>query len=150
MELQSFRDSDTETLEQIINLDQSQFPFPWGNNAWKDIVEDSSYKLFFLKENRGLVGFILFKVSVEDALGHLVKISVEASLRESGIGRFLLEKSLLSLKEIGAQEIYLEVEEGNTAAIRLYCSYGLEVIHMARSYYSNGANALVFKGQIKD
>jgi peptide alpha-N-acetyltransferase len=68
-------------------------------------------------------------------------IAVQKSQRKRGLGTILAERAIQSLKEAGADEIVLETEECNTAALKLYKKLGFVRTKHLKRYYLNGNNA---------
>jgi ribosomal protein S18 acetylase RimI-like enzyme len=48
------------------------------------------------------------------------------------------------LGESGAKQLFLEVEDGNLAAVELYRSLGATVVGQRARYYEHGADAAIF------
>jgi len=77
--------------------------------------------------------------------GYIAMLSVEPEYRRLGLGRLMVKKSIDTMVENGADEIILETEGINEAALRLYESFGFmrDKRHMA--YYLNGNDAFKLK-----
>ncbi len=52
--------------------------------------------------------------------GYIAMLAVDPSLRRLGIGKQLVRKTMDEMKEAGADEIILETEITNIAALKLY------------------------------
>ena len=61
--------------------------------------------------------------------------------RGLGLGRNLLQDSLFKIKELGLERFYLEVEEGNLPAQRLYQTLGFKNLHLIKNFYGQGRHA---------
>jgi ribosomal-protein-alanine N-acetyltransferase len=100
---------------------------------------------------RKAAGFILYRLTRDEA--EILSVAVIRECRRRGIARKLLEEALRHLYREGAQNIHLEVEDANAAAIRLY--EGLEFREAGRrpGYYAQGreaaAAALVMLRQLR-
>ena len=94
-------------------------------------------------DESGPVGFALFNVANADSFAHLLKIIIDPSKRGHGLGEQLLNESLRLLSYRDIRHFYLEVEEGNFSALRLYEKSGFQKIHLKKNFYSNGSNAIV-------
>lgn len=101
-----------------------------------------------LAAHHEIIGFVLFDLSYADSFAHLLKILVHPEFREKGLARQLLEKSLLGLKNEGLHHFFLEVEEDNHAAQKLYQSCGFKVIHRKKDFYGNGRAALIMTADL--
>ncbi len=130
-----------KALLVLAQLDQDFFPQPWDKESWMKLSE--SKFLLGLHKDGEVAGFSLFDISFVDSFAHLLKILTVPSLRGLGLGKNLLNESIKQLKDRGIREFFLEVEEGNLAAIHVYEESGFKIIHRKKHFYSNGADALI-------
>ena len=72
-------------------------------------------------------------------------LSVEPEYRRIGLGRLLVKKSIDAMIEMDAEEIMLETEITNEAALRLYEHFGFIRDKRLLSYYLNGNDAFRLK-----
>ncbi len=97
-----------------------------------------------------LVGFVMSRLFVPEA--EILSIAVAAPQRRHGLARRLLEAHLQRLAELGARTVFLEVDEGNEAARRLYGRFGFADVGRRPGYYpqtgSAGAAALVLRRDV--
>jgi len=91
----------------------------------------------------GIVGGMLIARRAADE-AELLTLAVAPACRRAGLGRALLASAMTMLKEAGAVRLLLEVEEGNTAALRLYRSLGGEPVGRRPGYYEGRADAAIF------
>ncbi|TSJ64344.1 GNAT family N-acetyltransferase [Starkeya sp. 3C] len=83
------------------------------------------------------VGFILLSgVSPEI---EILSVAVEPGRRGEGIARRLVEAAFGTLAAEGFQIVFLEVEEGNAPALRLYARTGFREIGRRAGYYRGAA-----------
>ena len=77
----------------------------------------------------------------------LLTIAVEPRWRGKGVGRALMEAVFADLMMSPASRMFLEVDEQNLAAIRLYEKLGFSTISSRKGYYpradGSAATALV-------
>ena len=59
------------------------------------------------------------------------------------LGKKLLNEAVKELTSQGVKSFFLEVEDHNEAAIKLYESQGFKTIHHKKQFYSSGAGALI-------
>jgi [ribosomal protein S18]-alanine N-acetyltransferase len=76
------------------------------------------------------------------ASGRAYSLAVAPEARGLGLGRKLLERTLADLAAGGAGTIFLEVREGNEAAIGLYRSLGFEEVRRLPDYYGRGLHGV--------
>lgn len=84
-----------------------------------------------------LAGFIIARIDLvrNHSFGHIMTIDVAPSCRRMGVGQRLMEETEVIFKQKGAEEIRLEVREGNVAAIALYEKLGYKRISRLANYY---------------
>jgi ribosomal-protein-alanine N-acetyltransferase len=133
-----------ETLFRLRDLDQKYFPQPWDDLSWANLFSTNAERFAVVLEvENDLVGFSLLEISFVDSFAHLLKIIIDPEKRQSGLGHSLLQESITILQERGIKSFFLEVEEKNLAAIKLYERAGFKIIHKKKQFYSNGSNAII-------
>lgn len=83
-----------------------------------------------------LVGFVLSRVAADEA--EILSIAVAEKARGAGVGARLLGEHRKSLMRRGVVRLFLEVADGNAAAIRLYRRDGFEEVARRPAYYREG------------
>jgi ribosomal-protein-alanine N-acetyltransferase len=95
---------------------------------------------------RDAEGFILIRVVAGEA--EVLTFCVAADARRSGLGSALLATGYDIARDLGAQEIFLEVGEKNEPALALYRRDGFVAVGRRAAYYHHGdqsADALVMR-----
>lgn len=72
-------------------------------------------------------------------------LAVDVNHRRLGLGRKLVMRTIESMRASGADEVILETEITNTAALRLYESIGFLRDKRLQAYYLNGNDAFKLK-----
>lgn len=72
-------------------------------------------------------------------------LAVDPDHRRLGLGRKLVVRTIECMRQSGADEVILETEITNTAALRLYESIGFLRDKRLASYYLNGNDAFKLK-----
>ena len=94
-----------------------------------------------------LVGFVMSRLVEDEA--EILSIAIASAWRGRGLARKLLTLHLRRLAGLGARAVFLEVDEHNQAAIRLYDRAGFHEISRRPNYYpaagGNAAAALVLR-----
>ncbi len=132
-------ESNSSAFSFCRDLDLAFFPQPWTEKDWKELFESEQERFLLVGEG----GFVLFNISSADSFAHLLKIIVHPERRGQKLGEKLLQESLRLLSHRDIRHFYLEVEEGNTAAINLYEKCGFQKIHVKKNFYSNGSSAVI-------
>lgn len=127
----------------LFELDRLHFPTPWSLESWKNLFQDHDRLLVLIKNQEGVIGFCLFDKVVVDSFAHLLKIVVHPKFRAQGISKIMLDTALLKLQNSGCTQYFLEVEESNLVAQRLYLSLDFKVIHRKKDFYGQNRSALI-------
>jgi ribosomal-protein-alanine N-acetyltransferase len=91
-------------------------------------------------------GFVLARVAGGEA--EILTLAVAPSARGRGLGRALLQATIIRAHELGAQTVFLEVGADNPSALALYAGLGFAKVGMRKGYYmsaSGGTDALVLR-----
>jgi ribosomal-protein-alanine N-acetyltransferase len=135
----------------IKSLDDSLFPNPWSETSWNNFLShQNNYTLIiYYNDDENLIGFCLYALSSIEKLAHLLKILIIPEFRGKSLGKEILQISAIKLLSEGLEDIYLEVEETNTSAIKSYRKFGLNTIHSKKNFYGEARNAIIMKGPLK-
>jgi [ribosomal protein S18]-alanine N-acetyltransferase len=87
-------------------------------------------------------GFLIVRKAGDEA--EILTLGVAPSCRNRGLGRALLQTAIDLLRASGTKRLFLEVETGNEAALRLYRFFGGEAVGRRTGYYEHGADAAIF------
>ncbi len=87
-------------------------------------------------------GFLIARKAADEA--EILTLGVVPASRRMGLGRALLQTAITTLRATGAKRLFLEVEEGNGAAVALYRSLGAVAVGRRPGYYEHGADAAMF------
>ena len=92
-----------------------------------------------LGANGAPAGFVLTRRILSEA--ELLLVAVDPGARGQGLGRRLVDDAATVAKGRGAARIFLEVRDGNDAAIGLYRSAGFLVVGRRPGYYAGMSGA---------
>jgi len=87
-------------------------------------------------------GLLIARRAADEA--ELLTLAVAPPCRRAGLGRALLKQAIADLRASGARQLFLEVDEGNEAALALYRAFGAHPVGRRPGYYESGANAVIF------
>ncbi len=131
-----------ELLSEIAALDKVLMELSWSSEQWSaSLSQDEHFHLIYCP-NKALLAFHL---NPQDSVTHLYKIAVSETLKGTGFSKILFSKFVEMINEMSPNqnEIYLEVESKNFRAISFYERLGFKKIHLKKSFYSNGDDALI-------
>lgn len=112
---------------------------PGFGEAWSaqqvlgSLATGTAWARLACRPNAPPVGFTLCRQIGPDA--ELLLIGVAPAARRGGVGRALLAAAADEARARGVASLFLEVREGNGAALALYRAAGYEVIGRRRDYY---------------
>lgn len=133
-----------DDLEIIKPVLENDFDNYWNYNILKDELGSSNSIYLVAKNtsNNEIVGFAGIKLIVDEA--EIMNIVVKKSYRNLKIGSLLLENLILLCKTNNISSIFLEVNENNKIAQKLYNNFGFKNISVRKNYY-NKNNGIVMK-----
>lgn len=138
-----------DDLQQVMRIEEEAFPDPWHISFFKrELRKRKTHTRLCvgrLKDN--VIGFIVFYIVGGEC--HILNIAVETTYRRRGVGTYLLEYTLEDVRKSGANEVFLEVSDKNTAALELYKKYDFQVFGVRKRYYGNGDDAYVLRKEMK-
>ncbi|MBO0661355.1 GNAT family N-acetyltransferase [Jiella sp. MQZ9-1] len=126
-----------EDLDAAAELHSEAFDQPWSGD-----------ELGTLLAQRGSFGYVVHKIGVarSEPLGfvlarniageaEILTITVSRRYRRGGLGRMLMDQVLQKLHADRAESLFLEVDEENEAALRLYKRLRFEEVGRRPAYY---------------
>ena len=119
--------SDVAAVSRIEKLVQSH---PWSSQQFLEAAHQ--YQSTVLEQHQEVVGFCILQPVLDEA--NLLLMAVHPKMQGQGLGFRLLEDSMQMLANNPVQ-IFLEVRESNSAAIKLYEKVGFHQIDLRKNYY---------------
>jgi ribosomal-protein-alanine N-acetyltransferase len=126
-------------------LHAASFHRGWSEDEFERLLSDRHIVAHRATAGAALAGFILSRVVKDEA--EILSIAVASARQGRGLARQLLDTNLRRLAALGARSVFLEVEEGNVSARRLYRRAGFQEVGRREAYYAvgHGAAALVLR-----
>ena len=124
----------------------SDFDDFWNLQLLENEIKAENRKYIVAKlENKivGFAGIMLVKPDIE-----IMNIVTKKNNRNQGIGSLLLEKIIDIGEKNNFEKIFLEVNEKNIVARKLYEKYGFIEIGLRPKYYSNVDNAIIMSKSV--
>ena len=122
-----------------IKLNYSMFPNIWEYDVLQDDYNDSKY--IVIKQNEEIYGFAGFRTIFEEM--EIMNIVTKVDKRNQGFASNMLSYILRYAHNHEMEKINLEVNENNLPAIKLYKTYGFQVVGKRNGYYKDGGNAIL-------
>jgi ribosomal-protein-alanine N-acetyltransferase len=127
-------------------LHRQCFQRPWDETAMAQFASAPGTLCLIGSVGDGassVAGGLLIARKADDE-AEILTFGVVPPCRNKGLGTALLQAAIERLRASGAKRLFLEVEDGNQAALRLYRSCGAEPVGRRQGYYADGADAAIF------
>ncbi len=127
--------------KDILPVENECFFTPWTENMFTMEFNQNDRLYFEAKVKNEVVGYIGVSDNGEEL--NILKLAVIPRFRSLSIGQKLVETIVKLKNEKGYKSLFLEVDDKNEKAIRLYKRCGFEVVSTRKRYYQNGDDCLV-------
>jgi ribosomal-protein-alanine N-acetyltransferase len=132
---------------RLAELHAASFHRGWPEDEFETMLQERNTLVQRLRLGRRIVGFAVSRMAADEA--EILSIAIAPSHRGRGLSRALLLTHLRHLAGYGVRTVFLEVEENNQPARRLYDSSGFIQVGRRDRYYRqpDGAqlNALLMR-----
>ena len=132
---------------RLAQLHGASFHRGWGEGEFEGMIAERNTLVHRLRIGRKIIGFAVSRIAADEA--EILSIAVAASHRGRGLSRNLLLTHLGHLAGRGVRTVFLEVEENNQPARRLYERSGFTIVGRRERYYRQASgeqlNALLMR-----
>jgi ribosomal-protein-alanine N-acetyltransferase len=118
---------------KLAQLHGASFHRGWGEGEFETMLTERNTLVHRLRIGRNTIGFAVSRIAADEA--EILSIAVAAGHRGRGHSRNLLLTHLGHLAGRGVQTVFLEVEESNQPARRLYQRAGFALAGRRERYY---------------
>lgn len=131
----------------IARLHAASFNRGWSDSEIEGLLLERNTVAHRAAVGRSLHGFILSRIAHDEA--EILSVAVASARQGRGVARALLDLHLRRLAGLGVRAVFLEVDENNEPARRLYRRAGFHEVGRRPGYYRDGrnqpANALILR-----
>jgi ribosomal-protein-alanine N-acetyltransferase len=137
---------ETGDARDLARIHAQSFFRGWPTEEFASFLADRNTPVYIACDaKRRIAGFALIRTVADES--ELLSIAVDPRWRGKGVGRALMDAVFADLMMSPARRMFLEVDEQNHAAIRLYEKLGFSTISSRKGYYprpdGSAATALV-------
>jgi [ribosomal protein S18]-alanine N-acetyltransferase len=147
----SLLDARADDAAALSALHARAFRHGWSEGEFERLLADRNVICHVARSDRGaLVGFVISRVVEDEA--EILMVAVAPGERGRGLARRLLNRHLGRLAARAAHRVFLEVDEGNDAALRLYSRAGFQQVGRRPGYYvqaDGNAAALLLRRELR-
>lgn len=123
----------------IASLHQASFRHGWSKDEVERLLADRTVLAHRAVHNGMTVGFVLSRFAADEA--EILSLAVAPSQRGKGIAGVLLDLHMRRLAGLKVRALFLEVEENNAPALRLYRRAGFRIVGRRPNYYRQARDA---------
>lgn len=131
----------------LARLHAASFHRGWGETEFEQMLGEGNTLMHRLRQGRAVIGFAVSRMAADEA--EILSIALAPAHRGRGLSRELFLTHLGHLAGRGIRTVFLEVEENNQPARRLYERAGFVVAGRRERYYKEAGgqelNALVMR-----
>ena len=136
-------DANERDAAAIAAIHSASFQRGWGEDEVYRLLTDSAVITHRAMIRRALVGFIMSRQAADEA--EILSVAIAPARRGRGLSGPLLDFHLRTLAGRAVRAVFLEVDEHNAPARRLYARAGFAEVGRRHGYYESGATALVLR-----
>jgi ribosomal-protein-alanine N-acetyltransferase len=123
----------------IAVLHGASFQRGWSEQEIEGLLLDRHVITHRALTGAALAGFIMSRLVADEA--EILSVAVARRQRGRGLARRLLDLNLRRLAGLGARAVFLEVDEHNDPAVRLYRRAGFNEVSRRANYYPGNEGA---------
>jgi ribosomal-protein-alanine N-acetyltransferase len=137
---------ESRDAKELARIHAQSFYRGWPVEEFVGFLNDGASPVYIACDaRRRIAGFALIRNVLDES--ELLTIAVDPKWRGKGLGRALLNAVFADLMLSPARRMFLEVDEQNLSALRLYQKLGFATISSRKGYYprpdGSAATALV-------
>jgi ribosomal-protein-alanine N-acetyltransferase len=134
-------------VPRLARLHAASFHRGWGEAEFEDMLGQRNTLVHRMRLRSKLIGFLASRIAADEA--EILSIAIDPRHRGRGLSQPLLLTHLGHLAGRGVRTVFLEVEENNQPARRLYDRAGFAAVGRRERYYQEVGgeqlNALVMR-----
>jgi ribosomal-protein-alanine N-acetyltransferase len=127
-------------LAAIVPLHQVSFSDAWPREAFETLLGSPGVlmlKAVDTSQSPIFQGFVMARIAADEA--EILTIAVDPAYYGGRIGEHLMRAVAVRARAQGAERLFLEVAEDNSAALRLYTRLGFDAVGRRPAYYQRAS-----------
>ena len=143
------RDMTKADLSAVLKIETDLFP----TDAWTEALflgelseVPVSRKVAVAEFEGQVIGYVSLRFVGRQ--GDVNTIAIAKDFQRKGFGNQLLDWLLMTAKDLGVRELFLDVRADNLAAIEMYKKAGFDRIDIRRNYYDHSVDANVMRKKL--
>ncbi|WP_031237908.1 ribosomal protein S18-alanine N-acetyltransferase [Asticcacaulis sp. AC466] len=120
--------------KQLEHIHTRCFDYGWSEGVFADLLIKPHHRTYVFDVDGEIVSFVVMTVVAGE--GEILTICTDPNFQKRGLARMLLEQVITTVRNEGAESLFLEVAIDNPAALRLYESVGFKKTGRRKAYYT--------------
>eukprot|EP01117_Protostelium_nocturnum_P008786 TRINITY_DN3150_c0_g1_i2.p1 TRINITY_DN3150_c0_g1~~TRINITY_DN3150_c0_g1_i2.p1 ORF type:complete len:180 (+),score=20.68 TRINITY_DN3150_c0_g1_i2:70-609(+) len=136
-----------EQLPWIVSLIEKDLSEPYSVYTYRYFLNSWPHLCFLAIQDNKCIGVIISKADNHRGTqrGYIAMLAVDKTYRKAKIGTKLVLRTIQEMKNLRCEEVVLETEMTNKAALGLYENLGFLKDKRLNRYYMNGVDAFRLK-----
>jgi ribosomal-protein-alanine N-acetyltransferase len=118
------RSATEEDLDRVLLIESLSFGATWTPHCLKTALSDD---IFLVYQQKNVIGYLIACLCEQGKKAEILRIAVHPNHRSKGIAKELLETSFGIFPGDTIEEVSLNVDSSNRAAVKLYEKLGFEI-----------------------
>jgi len=138
----SVRPATQDDVAKLLEIEARIQVAPWTRENI-EIELSKPYSSFLVytddETDSEIAGYIVYWMMFDEC--QILTLGVDISYRGIGVAQKLVRQAVQQAVAKNVKKVLLDVRKSNLAAIQLYQKLGFVIIHVRKSFYSNGEDA---------
>jgi ribosomal-protein-alanine N-acetyltransferase len=137
------REMTVQDVPQVAEVENACFTNPWTIDIYYQELNENRYAKYFVVEwEEKIIGYAGVWLVIDEA--QITNIAIHPDFRGKKLGEKLFQHVLLTVIQLGAKQLSLEVRQSNLVAQKMYYKFGLVPGGIRKNYYTdNQEDAIV-------
>jgi [ribosomal protein S18]-alanine N-acetyltransferase len=138
----SLRPATEDDLLQVVEIEKRLHKAPWGMEELKAELAKPYCQFLVMTDDETdskVMGYIVFWLMFDEC--NILNVVVDLPYRGMGLAKTMIRQAVNAALRKGIRKVLLEVRKSNQPAIQLYQNMKFTIIHVRKSFYSDGEDA---------
>lgn len=118
---------------QLARIHARCFDASWSEGVFADLLIKPHHRTYVYERDGEIKSFVV--MAVVEGEGEILTLATDPDFQNQGLARGLMDQVIQSLKDEGADSLFLEVAVDNVHALKLYLACGFAKAGRRKAYY---------------
>ncbi len=119
---------------QLAQIHAQCFDTPWSEGVFADLLIKPHHRTYVYERDGEIKSFVVMAVVAGE--GEILTLATDPEFQNQGLAYGLMQQVIQSLKDEGADSLFLEVAVDNVHALKLYTACGFSKAGRRKAYYA--------------